>query len=117
MQKDICFFFLNQTGKESAFSEPLISILTSVVQKSCLKTTTSLINHLGQWFLNFFKPLPKSRYRLCLIKKFFGFQVKNSFLQWLLIIQNNMVLVLRYSPKNHILPQGDNLPPVWEPLT
>jgi len=82
MQKDICFFFLNQTGKESAFSEPLISILTSVVQKSCLKTTTSLINHLGQWFLNFFKPLPKSRYRLCLItlnKNFSDFRSKIPF--------------------------------------
>jgi len=30
---------------------------------------------------------------------------------------NNVVLVLRYPPKNRILPPRDNLPPVWESLS
>jgi len=35
--------------------------------------------------------------------------------QWLLIIQSNIVVLVRhYLPKNRILPPEGNLPPVWE---
>ena len=69
----------------------------------------ALWSGLWQWFPNLFEPLPKPRQRLCLITR--------NISHWSLIIQNNIVvLVLRYPPKNRILPPGGNWPPVWKPL-
>jgi len=69
----------------------------------------SIDQTLGQRFPNLLEPLPKSRWRLCLITL--------NISQWLLIVQNNIaVLLLCYLPKNRILPLGGNLLQVWEPL-
>jgi len=52
-------------------------------------------------------------------KFFFTFQDKNFILQWSLIIQTNIVILLPRYPlpteEMHISP-GSNLPPVWETL-
>jgi len=75
---------------------------------------------LDQWFPNFFGPLPKSRYRVCLIalNKNFRISGRKFLLQWSLIILNNNVFCfcvtpgkIAYYPRGVIYPQfGSHCP-------
>ena len=109
----IYFYFWNWVqpkaqGANVKWQAPTSSDKLVTLSRNCSKSVVT----------NLFELSPKSRCRLCLITsiKIFCISGRKFLLQWSLIIQNNVVLVLCYPKKNRILSSGDNLPPVWEPL-